>query len=225
MDHADLEKLWQLADTAPRPKGTSRDGAFEPIGLILSRPLERATYRTTPANTLAFARTGGDGVHFSLVLRDGRLAKDSPVLMAVPMNFARPHVIVGRDLRDFLALGVGCGFFVLEQLVVDAESLLREYPTRAEELPEPKRDLLRSIRSTFGVEPWTDPRARLEELRKLEGLLEPPLPESASQPVPSAVAFWQGQLDRERARPEDERDPAREAHVERTLASLRNGDE
>ena len=53
MDHADLNRLWQLADAAPRSKGVSRDAAFESIGLILWRPPSRAAYLATPANTLA----------------------------------------------------------------------------------------------------------------------------------------------------------------------------
>jgi hypothetical protein len=222
--HPDLEMLWQLADTAPRPKGTPRDGAFEPIGLILSRPPRRTEYGSTPANTLAFAGSGGDGVHFNFVLRDGRLEKDSPILLSAPMNFDRPHAIVGRDLRDFLALGVGCGFFVLERLVYDPESFLQSYPSLSANQSEPERELLRLIRETFGVEPWTDPRARLEELAHLESLLEPPAARSrplSPPPMPSAAAFWQAQLDRERARPDDERDPEREAHMERRLAELR----
>jgi hypothetical protein len=38
--------------------------------------------------------------------------------------------------------------------------------------------------------------------------------------MPSAVAFWQAQLNRDRARPEDERDPVREAYIEARLAEL-----
>jgi hypothetical protein len=220
--HPDLERLWELADTAPRPEGTSRDGTFEPIGLILSRPLERAGYDSTPANTLAFARTGGDGVHFNFVLRDGHLDSDSPVLLSAPMNFDRPHAIVGRDLRDFLALGAGCGFFVLERLVHDPDWFLRAYASLSANQSEPTRELLRLIRETFGVDPWADPGARLQELSQLESLLEPAAARSPAPPMPSAAAFWAAQLDRERARPDDERDPEREAHMERMLAQLRD---
>jgi hypothetical protein len=127
MDRADLQKLWQLADEAPRPKAR----------------------RETPANTLAFARTGGDGVHFNFVLRDGRVREDSPILMAVPMNVDRPHVIVGRDLRDFLALGVGRGFFLLDGLVYDPESFLGAYPAPEEALGEREREQLLLLRAAF----------------------------------------------------------------------------
>jgi hypothetical protein len=184
----DLERLWQIADSASLRGNTSRDGLFEPIGLILGRPLQRATYRTTPANTLAFAWTGGDGIHFNFVLRDGAIQHDSPVVMAVPMSFKRPNVIVGRDLRDFLALGTGRGFFVLEQLAYQPEAFLGAYPATADELSERARQQIALIRNGFGVEPWANPRARLEELKDLEALLEQPAAQPPSPPGRADVA-------------------------------------
>jgi hypothetical protein len=173
MDHPDLKILWQLAATTPCPQGTSPDGAFEPIGLILQRPPKTATYAETPPNTLAFAWTGGDGVHFNFVLGGDLPAKDNPILMVVPMNFERPRAVVGRDLRDFLALGVGCGFFALERLTYDPDAFLREYPIRAGRLSERALEQLRLLGASFGIEPWQDVRARLEELKELERLLAP----------------------------------------------------
>jgi len=214
MAHADLERLWQLADSSPRPKGRSCDGTFGPIGLILQRPPARATYGSTPANTLAFAWTGGDGVHFSFVVSGGAIHEDSPILMSVPMHFACPNLVVGRNLRDFLALGVGCGFFALERLAYEADVFLGGYPTAIEHLDEQ----LRLIRTAFDVEPWTDPKSRLGELCALEHLLETPAPPPPAKPVPLGAAFWQGLLDRERSRPEHERDLDREAHMAQRLA-------
>jgi hypothetical protein len=125
MDHPYLARLWQLAATASRAKGSSPNGAFESIGLILQRPPKLATYAQTPPNTLAFAWTGGDGVHFNFVLGSDLAVEDNPILMVVPMSFKRPRAVVGRSLR----------------------------------------------RTTFGVEPWTDARAHLDELKELERLV------------------------------------------------------
>jgi hypothetical protein len=211
VDHPELHRLWNLADIAAR-EGRSPDAAFEAIGLILQRPLERATYGSTPSNTLTFARTGGDGVHFSFVLRDATVRSDSPVLMGVPMHFDRPNVVVGRDLRDFLALGVGCGFFALERIVNDPDAFFAGYPAARE-----GSGSLRIIRAAFRVEPWTDPRAHLEDLKSFEHLLEAPAPSPPDMPAPSAVDFWRAQLANERRRPRDERDMEREAHMQRRL--------
>ena len=215
VEHADLLRLWRLADTLPRPKGRAKDATFEPIGLILERPLQRAGYDTTPPNTLTFARTGGDGVHFSFVLREGEVHAASPIVMGVPMHSKRPNVIVGRDLLDFLALGVGCGFFDVERIADEPDAFCDLYPSSRQSAAQ-----LRHIRTAFGVAPWTNPKERLAELRALESLLEAPLslPDEEEEEAPiDAVAFWEDVLSRERARPEDERDPEREAHMERRL--------
>jgi hypothetical protein len=180
MDHPDLALLWQLAATASRPKGTSPEGAFESIGLILQRPPKLATYAQTPPNTLAFAWTGGDGVHFNLVLGNNLAVEDSPILMVVPMSFKRPRAVVGRSLRDFLALGMGSGFFALERLAYDPDSFLREYPGGANRMSDRAREQLRLLRTTFGVEPWTDARAHLNELKELERLVGTDAPGRAS---------------------------------------------
>jgi hypothetical protein len=190
--HADLKKLWELADTAERPPGNPGGAAtFGNVGLFLVRPPRRTRYASTPANTLAFAATGGDGVHFNFVLRQGEVHADSPIVMTVPMNFDRPLAIVGRDLRDFLSFGVGCGFFCLEQLTYDLDRFAGRHRTGAGQLDAVSRRQLHLVQTTFGLEPWTDPRSRLEELRQLEGLLEPPAPRSPQVPVagPDAEAL------------------------------------
>jgi len=221
VEHVLLQQLWQLADAAPPSKGRSRDAIFERLGLILSRPPMHGGYACTPGNTSAFAWTGGDGVHFSLVLRGGRPRDDSPVVMTVPMSMSdRANVIVGCDLRDFLALGVGCGFVGLDQLVYGSESFLRGYPVTAEALGKERSEQLQLLRTTFGVEPWTDPRRRLAELTALEDLLEPPLATPPQRPVPSAANLLQATLDLERGRPADDRNLEREEWIEKRISEL-----
>jgi hypothetical protein len=82
-------------------------------GTILYRPF------TTPKNSLSFASTGGDDVHFGLVAVNGKFGDASPVVMTVPMAGDNPeelNFIVGETLRDFLCLGCERGFFDLEKL-------------------------------------------------------------------------------------------------------------
>jgi hypothetical protein len=221
--HTDLEKLWTIADTASRPPGTTRDAVFEPIGLILSRPPKRATYASTPRNTVAFAWTGGDGVHFDFLTREDDVHVDSPVLLVAPTSFERPYVVVGRNLRDFLALGVGRGFFELERLTQDADGFFASYPKSAKQWGERESERIEQLRAAFAIEPWAEPMDHFKELQSILQQIEPPAPEPPSAPLPSPAAFWQAQLDRERARPADERDPQREAHLARKVADLREG--
>ena len=59
-------------------------------GLIpVQNPNEK--YNCTPKNTLVFARTGGNGVHFSLLKISEKI---QPIVMTVPANF-------GNSAKDY----------------------------------------------------------------------------------------------------------------------------
>ncbi len=114
-----LEKLWSIAEIEAKRIGSDFYYVFDPIGLILRRPVVRENYQATPDNSLAFATTGGDGVHYSLLDMGGEGGDLSPVIMTVPMNFGQENLIVGSDLNEFLCLGCQVGYFFLEQLTYD----------------------------------------------------------------------------------------------------------
>jgi hypothetical protein len=89
------------------------------LGLILVPALDGHRYNwCTPLNCRTFAGTGGEGVHFSLLLKDGTVSEASPVVVTTPSGDGRSW-IVGSNLRDFLALGYYRGYFALEQLSYD----------------------------------------------------------------------------------------------------------
>lgn len=81
------------------------------IGLILDRQLKRGAYGCSPSNAVAFASTGGDGDHYSLLIRDGRVDSQSPVVLTWPSE--GQQAIVGESLYDFLCFGLHGGFFQL----------------------------------------------------------------------------------------------------------------
>jgi hypothetical protein len=62
-----------------------------------TEPLDDGGYRLSSVNATMFARTGGDGVHFSLL-------SSGAVVMTVPMAFEAPNHVIGADIREFLAL-------------------------------------------------------------------------------------------------------------------------
>jgi hypothetical protein len=68
-----------------------------------------ASYDATPADSVMFASTGGDGVHFSALDSDGA------VVMTVPMAFDSPNHVLGKDIPEFLALGRRTGYFHLDR--------------------------------------------------------------------------------------------------------------
>lgn len=102
---ADWTLLWRLAHRLAAETAAEPASVFEPVGLFLEDPGQQRTwdYDATPANSIAFASTGGDGVHFS-ALAVG-IGDAAPVVMTVPVAFDTPNHVVGGSLREFLALG------------------------------------------------------------------------------------------------------------------------
>jgi hypothetical protein len=158
--HPDLERLSSLITRLDA-------GSDEAIGLLLKDELRHSGYDEAPAEALCFAGTGGDGVHFSFLPTPSLKPADWPVVMTVPMQFVAPNLIVGANLREFLALGLRHGYFVLEQLAYEQEAML-------EELSQPPRGGgqsalmikgIRAIEEAFAIAPWLYPRERLATLQ------------------------------------------------------------
>ena len=87
----------------------------------------------------------------------------SPVVMTVPMAFGydlQPVWVVGQNLREFLALGLDTGYFVLEQLAYDAD--FPEEISRAR--GRSRYPLLDELAAEFGLLSWADERGRLDQL-------------------------------------------------------------
>jgi len=137
----------------------------------------------TPTNSLTFAVTGGDGVHFGIVETNGEFTDFSPIVMTVPMCDT-PNTIVGANLREFLALGCKFGYFALEQLIYAREETLRELALARfdPEADKKERALLQELISTFALAPWANPTHRLAELTSMfaSALRLPPQAESAA---------------------------------------------
>ncbi|MGH9897160.1 MAG: hypothetical protein ACREA0_35230, partial [bacterium] len=70
-----LVRLFEL-DERRRRKSLDRY-----IGLNLIDPPRKCETEITPSNSLAFAETGGEYVHFSLLSVKGRVSDASPVLL------------------------------------------------------------------------------------------------------------------------------------------------
>jgi hypothetical protein len=182
-----LEQLWSIAEIQADRKGLQFPFAFDPIGLNLIRPITREHYDSTPMNSMAFAKTGGDGVHFSFVQLKEEISNHSPVVMTVPMNYGSENLIVGSDFKDFLCLGCEVGYNFLELLTyTDAKSdaiywlnhpeewftSLRSDPDNGSSLDD-KKNLLRLLRYEFDLQPWENIEDKLQSLEdKYLSLLE-----------------------------------------------------
>ncbi|CAB4541502.1 unannotated protein [freshwater metagenome] len=186
----DLRTLWRLTGADPFDPAADWNTMFESVGLILYALPRREEYWCTPINSITFATTGGDGVHFGWVTLPGRPVDDAPIVMTVPMAETTTSVIVGRDLREFLSLGCRFGYFTLDALVHDPAGTIDEIeanrvdPDRSDD----ERALLDLLTSEFGLAPWHDPARRMGELQvEYLKLLEiPPSPDPGSWTVPDA---------------------------------------
>lgn len=134
------------------------------LGLLFHERMIGTAYDETPRNSVTFASTGGDGVHYGFLLRGSAIDDASPVVMTVPMA-DHPNRVVGRDLRHFLGLGMGSGYFALEQLQYDFEATVAELD-RGDfvVLDSRERRALDSIADALEVKGWTDHGAELASL-------------------------------------------------------------
>jgi hypothetical protein len=158
--HPDLERLIALL------QDIGEDGR-EAIGLIPMLSLRHCGYLQAPRNSLSFASTGGDGVHFSLLALDDTAMASWPVVMTVPMNFDEENLIVGADLREFLGLGLRHGYVELDQLLYKPDETIAWLDHDSDQEPRSvdKVRALAAIRRTFEISPWENHGTTIAELR------------------------------------------------------------
>ena len=159
-----LKQLWAVAEQEAARINDKPEYVFGDIGLFLERDLQNHEYDLTPLNSVAFATTGGDGVHYNFLCLDDEVTEDAPIVMTVPCAWDdKANVIVGENLYEFLCLGCQIGYFSLEQLVYQPEETL---PALQNPQPVSERDehLLALLRNELSLRPWQNVEKRLEEL-------------------------------------------------------------
>jgi hypothetical protein len=125
--HPLLAKLRQADRKAACQFPSTFDSGMGCVGLKMHNRLDMGRYDWfTPGNCITFAHTGGDGTHFSLLLQDGSVTEQSPVVLSVPAS-GFLNCVIGENLHDFLCLGCHRGFFALEQLAYHWELTAEVY--------------------------------------------------------------------------------------------------
>jgi hypothetical protein len=129
--------------------------------------LANGGYYCTPTNTLMFASTGMDGEHFSFIVRDDAIDSDSPIILTMPCNDdGNTNVVVAKDFRTFLCLGLRHGFFALGEFAYHPQEAIHVYTTvhwtPTEEhhfflyVPnEQQRTVLTFIANSLNLQPYT----------------------------------------------------------------------
>ena len=75
-----LKRLWDLTGVSLDSPDAEWNQFFDPIGLILLGRLQSFDYWCTPSNSITFATTGGDGVHYGLLDIGSGFSNESPVV-------------------------------------------------------------------------------------------------------------------------------------------------
>lgn len=176
IDHPLWKQLRKIDKEAARRFPADCFGGFSDLGLgVYSRP-KREGYCCTPTNTLAFAGTGGNGVHFSFLVQNGKVTENSPIVITIPFNIDQPNFIGGESLFDFLCLGYHRGYFALESL--PSEKCFEAYASGEWEpkeefdwyvglgVNENQRRVLDFLIEQLGLSPWKNLKKRFDRLQK-----------------------------------------------------------
>lgn len=179
-------------------------------GMYLHRPpLHReCAYRRAPLNSVEFAHTGGDGLHYSFLVLDGHWSELSPVVVTIPGLIAGgpSNVVLGENLTEFLRLGIRTGYSALHWLV-DEDGRVRdgahieaqEAQEFAEWVEPEMATTLRRLADRYGLEPLEGVAERLAELQhRYQPLLRRP-PERHREEEEALMERLRGQF-----RPGDE---------------------
>lgn len=161
-----LEQLWELTGIDRAACVESENLYFDPIGLNLLKSPVCWEYWCTPTNTISFATTHGDGVHFGFLCESGQPTDSSPIVMTLP-SANTSNIIVGENFKEFLSLGCRVGFFELEQIEYQPDRYLPFMDTHAysEDATPSEIQMLKAIESRFSLTPWSRHRSRLSELK------------------------------------------------------------
>lgn len=178
VDHPLLDELREVAaEVRLRFKSPWGNANLMDIGLGVGDELSYSCYGwCSPLNCGTFASTGCDGTHFSLLMVDGEIAADSPIVMTTPANMGR-SVIVGENLFDFLCLGSRRGYLLDSLAGSYYKRSLDElidpnwYPGKpasewiAKQTDEYPDNMLHFLVDRLDLHPWTD-ADRFDELQE-----------------------------------------------------------
>ena len=163
---SNLERLWGMSGTNRSSHKEGENYFFDPVGLILLTELKCHDYWCTPTNTVAFAHTGGDGVHYSFLCNSEMPSDNQPIVMTLPCA-DNCNIIVAENFIEFLSLGCRSGYFSIEQIEYRPKHHLAQLDSECylPESNENKIRLLKSIESEFSLKPWPYHEKRLSELQ------------------------------------------------------------
>ena len=168
-----IEGYWRIDDFIKSQWGDACYNHIDYCGLEPIRPMKNFGYFCTPINTLTFAATGGDGVHFGFLKLSDKIPNDGPVVMTVPMSGDVHNVIVAENFIEFLSLGYYVGWFSVEQIVYNLDEAISYFSKQDDEISEEESNFLKMIHKEYSIKHFPLSKVRLEHLKsKYFNLLE-----------------------------------------------------
>ncbi len=160
-----IEDFWEIDDLITRKWGKDLYKHIDYCGLEPVRPMKHHGYFCTPKNSLTFAATGGNGVHFGLVNGYNNKGDLGPIVMTVPMADEN-NVIIAEDLHEFFSLGYYVGWFALEQIVYNLDGIIEYYSKPDKEMDPEESNFLELVRREMPIKHIALSANRLEELKR-----------------------------------------------------------
>lgn len=160
----DLRRIHDLA--AERFPHEYLDVGLGAVGLFLDDPPKNAGYHSTPINSVTFAGTRVDGVHFGSVTDDLQVSPESPIVLTIPMALDAPNYIVGESLYDFLCLGCEHGFTELSNLHLNFDWTMDYYRNPVTNYYDQRTpEILRLLTNELSLKSWSDVRRHFSDLQ------------------------------------------------------------
>ncbi|MDH5415417.1 MAG: hypothetical protein OEW87_14870 [Flavobacteriaceae bacterium] len=160
-----IEDFWEIDNLIKSKWGNNAYKFVNYCGLEPIRPMKQYGYDCTPKNSLTFATTGGNGVHFGLVNELNEKGIKGPIVMTVPM-VPNANVIVAEDLDEFFSLGYHVGWFALEQIVYDLADAIDYFSKPNDSLTEEEIRFLELVKKELSIKHIPLSKERLKELEK-----------------------------------------------------------
>lgn len=182
-----IDALWELDPIIRERFPEEFDDGIAALGITFLKPKHfvNGDYSCTPKNSAAFAWSGGDGEHYSFIVRDYRVDETSPVILTAPSNSNDENHLLAENFRDFLRLGLRRGFFGLGQFAYAPEVALAAYgdpdwkPTNRDHYSvgfvpdERQRKILAFVAESLELEPLSYTAEEYDKLQeRLEDLIE-----------------------------------------------------
>ena len=154
LDHPLLERLHDVDQHIRKTFKLPRwaDAGVGSVGLILYQKLENGGYWCSPKNASTFATTGGDGDHYSLLIKDGVINETSPVVLTWPSE--GEQTIVGASLYDFLCFGMHGGYFQVLAGHTDVPDVKAHELLFHSHVEDYQQEVLAYMTAQLDLKPW-----------------------------------------------------------------------